>query len=317
MADDTNVTTSEPEEPQGGVSQAVADDISLLHGEVQATVAHAQKACRTTIIAFVIILLVIAGYLYFIYAMVKDRLTPATVIELVIERGNEVLANAGLPVLNDPNLAETITQTLREKAPEFFESQVKPQVEEYIKKVEENRPKYAEKFEVWFDDAAERGVTRFSQEALPKLAELTLNTADSRLDDLLDELEGRLEEIVQEVVEIHKDSMKNLAPENRAQLTKQLEEAFDERIGGYLDVTVQRIKKHIENAEQAFAELLAKPALTPAEEAKIARLKKEIGRVQSGKLTEADDLTILALQLICDLFEETDISEAGLLGGED
>jgi len=290
MSEQSNVPAPEPEQAAGAVPEAVADELGALAAELEQFRSAAARSWKTSLVAFVILLAVIASYLYFVvYKPLKDKLQPATIVQIAVSTVDNALSeHFGAPSLDSGQLPTWAATQLKARLPDLVSKQLEPKLaelkaelpkwrEKLVQEARKNLPQHVDKAAAWIET-----------DALPFVSDRLTEATLDRLDQLLTQAEANVEKALSEMIRLHKDSMKNLQPENLSQLTAMFEEAFEKQLSPIVDDGFKKINVAIRRVDKGMQEL--------------------VKRYQAGKLSRRDKLEIRLIQLIRALFSQAEIT---------
>ncbi|KPK60777.1 MAG: hypothetical protein AMK73_08045 [Planctomycetes bacterium SM23_32] len=191
----------ESEEPRGGIPQSVADDIAVLAAELKAAEKRAATGWKVTAVVWVILLAVIAGYLYaLVYRPLKDRLEAEAIIQMGVSAVNNALAQQGVPDIESPQLASWAAGELKRLAPQVMQERVKPRLLDLQDQLPALRAKYAAQIRLRAPDLMDEGVAKFESDLLPRANEALVSWLDQKLDELLDQVDEDLNRAISQMV---------------------------------------------------------------------------------------------------------------------
>lgn len=282
MTDQTE--TNAANEPAGGVPQAVADELAQLASEVRAMEQKANRSWKTTAIAFIVLLAVIATYLNFlVYQPIKSRLDEESIVALVFAHINSMLVGAGAKALDDPTLADWAVDELRKKAPTLMKEHAQPFIEDSMKKLPEWRKKIVEEVQKKGPGTLDKGVAAAQKDLLPKARQWAVERGIEVANTHLDQLEGQMDTVVGSIIDAHIKTMKDLTPENQDVLKRAMEQSLEEQLAPTLDPMFEGITRGMDSTQDGLKDLVAK--------------------LDSGNLTHEDKLEIGLVQLTYALFQ--------------
>jgi len=264
-------TPKESAEEAKGIPQSVVDEVAALAADVTAMKNRAARGWKVTAVVWVILLSVIAGYLYIlVYKPLNDLLEPESVVQLGITTLNGALAGAGVPAIDSPELAPWAAGKLKDAAPTVMREQVKPQLEQLTARLPELREKYTARIRreapVWINEA----VDEIGDKWLPKAELALLKFVDEKTDELMAELGTQVDAVVGQVITSTERDLRVFTEEGGdvAALRARLEEAFEQAMGPVLDELLDDIDVKVRDAGRGISELVAKhkaKRLTPDE----------------------------------------------------
>jgi len=305
-----NEAAPETGQPTGGVPQGVADEISSLAGEMARFERAAARGWKVTAVVFVILLAIIAGYLYaLIYKPLKERLQPDSIVGLVVTQVDTLMADRGLPKISEgglptyvenyvkdeapgwadtlakeavkqlPELRAAATKELKAQTPEFIENWLKPRLQKLEGDLPKIREELRQKVVAGAPEWANQAVTQLTTELFPQARETAVKFVSEKVDEVLDELDTGLQKAIQEVVIATKGDMDLL---QGAALRDKIRPVIEEKMGPILDDITNRIAPRVAEAREATEAL--------------------VDRAWEGKLSQTDRLELRAIQLMRELF---------------
>lgn len=254
-------TPKESAEEAKGIPQSVVDEVAALAADVTAMKNRAARGWKVTAVVWVILLAVIAGYLYIlVYKPLNDLLEPESVVQLGITTLNGALAGAGVPAIDSPELAPWAAGKLKDAAPTVMQDQVKPQLDRLTAQLPELREKYTARIRreapVWIDEA----VTEFGDKWLPNAELALLKFVDEKTDELMTEFGTQVDAVVGQVITRTEGDLRLFTTEGGdvAALRARLEEAFEQAMGPVLDELLDDIDLKVRDAGEGIASLVGK-----------------------------------------------------------
>ena len=275
-----------PKEEVQGIPQELADDLAALAADVSAMSSRASRGWKITAAVWVILLCVIAGYLYLIvYAPLKELLEPESVVQLGINTINSALESRGVPRIDESTrLAQWASTQIKDAAPGFMRDRVKPQIDTLLARLPEERIKWTQRFReegpVWINDA----VQHFGEEVLPAGNEALLDLVDEKVDEILAQFGDQIDAIIGQVIDttggmMEETGLRNDQPELRARI----ESAFEDAMGPVLDEVMADLDEKVSDTGVAIGELVEK--------------------YNARRLTHKEKLEVRLIQLTMALFE--------------
>jgi len=259
MIEKNTDVTPESEEPKAGVSQALADDVAALAAEIRRMERAAAKGWKITAVAFIVLLAFIAGYLkVLVYDKLDYYLEPETLVALGTSYVDAALQPYGVPSLDNAHmLPDWAADKAKAMAPQLVE-RLKPQVEQMIQQLPQRREELLAQVRQKLPEFIDEHMAKLSSDYLPRARKEIIRRVDHQLNRLLVEADDQLRDLVDQIIAQHGENFDNLMQEQR--LRQAIENAFEERLGPYIDEQVlARVDKHIKNAAAAMEELVTKP----------------------------------------------------------
>ncbi len=258
MNDQENKTAPESEEPVAAVSEDLAGDINHLADRVAHMERVASRGWKITLVFFIVLLAVIAGYMYFwIYRGLKDTLAPDTLIEMMKAQVNPVLQQNDLPALDNIHLLpRRAADRAIAMAPDLVQNRAKPLVEDLIAQLPEHRQQLVQQIRSEASRWSDELLTRARSEYLPDARRKVRSMVRQKLEEGLAEADARLSEAVGQIVE--EQDFKTLTQQGN--IEQAFQTAFEERLGPYLDeMVLEKLDVHINNAVDSLNELVNSP----------------------------------------------------------
>ncbi len=284
--------TPESETPGAGVPPEFAEEVAALAAEAQGLARSASKAWKMTAAFFLIILAVIATYLGVLYNMLRTRLEPATVVQLAFQGVDNILAKRDVPGITTGRLPYWAIQKLRAEAPDLLATHLKPRLEQFVEQLPEWRKKWTEELQTRAPELFDEGVTRLTEEYLPKGQERLIEMVKDKANAALDDLMAQMEEVVAVVLEDHQADWSDLTSTDWSAVSEVMEKEFEREMGPVLDELVARVRNAVEGARSGLEELLAS--------------------YQAGTLTEGQKLRIQIVRLTMALFQRGEMGTFAL-----
>jgi hypothetical protein len=303
--------TPEPETAEGEVPQSVADSLAALSTDVRATAQATARGWKITAVVFIVLLIVIAGYLGYIRARVGGLLDAETAVGLVIERVNTTLAERyNAPSIDSDQLPEWVAGKLEEMAPQVMNEQVRPLVQDVPSRLPEIRQEMVARFEANAPQYVNKGMTWLTDEMLPQAEDAFVREMKQATNQVVDRVEEDLESIVAEVMEQHQEDLRTLSPEQMPQVRRTMEAELEEKFGPILDQMFEGIEPRLRSSRAHIRELVSKyntGDLSHEEKLEI-QLIRLIRRLFEVKAAQPEEPTESLFQ---SLMERFDISELG------
>lgn len=294
MSQNTPEMAPASEGPQGSVPQGVADGIALLAADVAAMRQRAQRAWKTTLLIWVILLAVIFSYLYFgVYAQLQKYLKPDTIVQIGIQQVNAALSPFGVTDIESPTLGREISAKLNAMAPDLIEGQLKPYLQDLKGQLPAMRDKYTALLRDKADDLVDEGVKRLEDQVLPQLGDALVKYVDEKSDALLDQVEADMgRQVTDLVVKMASDTE---AFGNQQAVTDALALAMEDAAGEVLDEMFENLDVKMINVKEKLALL--------------------IEHMDAGTLTYREKLELRLVQDVRALFEGADLEaqDSGLI----
>jgi len=255
--------TPEPEEPKAGIPQDLADDVAQLAAEVSRMERSAARGWKITAVAFIILLAVIATYLnLLVYKPLKATLQPETVVQIGFDRMNEALAAYGFPSLDNAGMIPGwAAGKVKDMAPTVMNDMVKPRVDELLAQLPQRRQELVAQIKEQLPRFLDEQVEKLPAQYLPKARMQVKKRISAQLNKVLLQADEKLGTMVDEVIAYIGKDAEVLKEEGR--LDQAFEQAFEERLGAFLDATVfVKLDKHVSGATKAMEDLVSTKSKT-------------------------------------------------------
>jgi hypothetical protein len=252
----TEMATEEPK----GISGDLASELSQLSADVQALAKSASRAWKTTALVFVILLAIIAGYLYaIVYKPLKGYAQePDTIVQIgvtaAMEAANSQLRAHGIADVPDADLHTWLATEAKRMAPGLVEERIKPLAEEQLANLPELRQQLTEQLKVQAPDLRQKAVAFVRDDALPRAREALMNEAQKQTDQALDQLNEGITAMVIDLVESTQENQALMSDADSLQ--KALEDSIEEQMGPTLDMMFEAIDNGLEMAKFRLGEML-------------------------------------------------------------
>jgi hypothetical protein len=275
-----------PKEEVQGIPQELADDIAALAADVSAMASRASRAWKTTAVVWIILLAVIATYLYLlVYKPLKEGLTPQNIVSMGWTTLNGALQDAGAPSLDSPSqVADWASAKIEESAPGLMQNTVKPRIESLLAQIPELREEWTERFRKEGPDWINHAVENFGDNVLPAGNEHLLNIVDEQVDELLAQFGDQVDAVIAQVIDqtgaLLDDA--NLRGDQTA-LRGRIEAAFEDAMGPVLDEVLANLDEKVRSTGVAIGDL--------------------VDRYTEGHMSHKDKLEVRLIQLVLALFE--------------
>jgi hypothetical protein len=302
MADNEKPTADQPEQEQpetpetetsaqespaapvtDQVSEDVARDIDTLANQVREEREQADRARMTTVVVFVILIAVIVGYMTWLYSELDDKLSAEGVVLVMIDQGTTAMAQSVGVEREGRDWNEVASVALERKLDDL--------ASQMLRELPQQENEIAQRLRTGIQDGAEYGVELLTDEVMPQLRRTSLARIEGEMGGMIRQAEERIQAAVTQVIEQNKDDLEKLT--NKEELQASIADAFEERMGPYLDEAFDRIGAHISDAAVSMAELANK--------------------VEEGNLSEEEKLEVLMIQVSHHWFrqiEDRDLDEA-------
>jgi hypothetical protein len=285
--------TPESEQPQGAVPQGVADDVAVLAGEIRAMERRADRGWKITAVVWVILLAVIAGYLYIlIYKPLKETLQPETIVQLAVTQVNTILKSIDAPKLESAELPQWLAEKLKAEAPRLVNEELKPRLVQLKEDLPELRRDATKQLLAEAPDLIDRGIEALETDLLPAANDELIRMLGEKLDELADRIEQNLDSIVHEVIDQVEQDVGDLADTEKMRLA--MEATFEEAMGPVLDEVLAGLDLKVEEVREKVAVLVESYKL--------------------GALSHDQMLEVRLIQLIRALFEQAAAKPAEVEG---
>jgi hypothetical protein len=274
----------ESEEPKGGVPQGVADDIAVLAAEIRAAERRAATGWKVTALVWVIILVVIASYLYaLVYKPLKEQLEPETLVQMGITTATDALkanVDPSMPNIDSPQMAGWLATKLETAAPQVMQEHVKPQLLDLQARLPELRAQYAADIRRRAPELMEQGLRQFENEMLPQASDYFVSWLDTHLDQLMTQVDQDLQRAVGEMLV---DVTRDVETLDQVQVMRErLRMAFEDAMGPVMDEMFEGLDQKVADVRGGMEEL--------------------IDDYQHGRLSHKEKLEIRLVQLVRELF---------------
>ncbi len=268
-----------PEKPEGGVPQDVADGLSVLASEVRAAEMRAARGWKIALVFWIILLVVIAGYLYFlVYQRLAEGLQPENVVAMAV---TTVEKQVGYE-LGSTRFNEYLAAQAKNRAPEVMREILKPQVESLIAGLPSRRADAVALVEERVPGLMDHGVDWLENQVMPQANARLLAEIDAGVDSLLDQVDDDLSRIIEEAVQSVGGDVEKLT--DKQALRVAMHGAFEDAMGDVLDELLEDIDEKVGSVRKEMASL--------------------VEDYKAGDLTHEQRLEIRLVQLVRALFEE-------------
>ncbi|MCD6415457.1 MAG: hypothetical protein J7M08_02015 [Planctomycetes bacterium] len=287
--------TPEHESPAGAVPESLSQEIAALRNETVAMARAASRSWKITGIVFVIVVAVIATYMGFIRRGLKQYLSADAVVQMGVNRLDDVLSQHGAPSVTSGEWANWVSDRLEEKAPEWTEDFVRPQIEQLQKSLPQMRKQLVEKFKAQGAAYVDSTVDWAVKEGLPDIRKKVLAEMEGQANDVMDNLEAQLGIIVLTALQEHQDNLKNLRAQDWSQYRVKMEAELERELGPILDEAFPKIENAIVSVEQQTEGLVA--------------------AYEAGQLAHEQELEVQLIRVIRALFKGKAVQQTAGAGG--
>lgn len=247
----------EPEATEGEVPQSVADGLAALSTDVRTMAQMTARGWKITAVVFIVLLIVIAGYLGYIRAKMGELMDAQSVVGMGFDRVNAMLEqNYGAPDIASDQMPQWVAGRLEEMAPQVMNDQVRPLLEDVSGRLPEIRQEMVARFEANAPQYVNKGMTWFTEEMLPQAEDTFIREMKQATSQVVDRVEEDLERIVAEVMEQHQEDLRTLSPEQMPQIRQTMEAEIEEKMGPILDQMFEGVGQHLRNARAHMRELV-------------------------------------------------------------
>jgi hypothetical protein len=295
-----NVATAD--EPQGGVPTEVTDELAALASELTTMKEAAERRRMTTIIVFVVVLAIITGYMTFIYTGIKKNLSGKAVAMLLMEASNDFLEQYDMPLLSEPDFGPRLATKLNAQIPGLLATQVKPQIDAFIQRLETDPAGQIKVFEDAVYPHLKKATENITQRMMPAARKQAHAAVLRQVETLLETLEDQMATIVDDVIKENKKNMQDLTPANKQKLKADIAAAFMKELKPRVDEFMaeinlgQKINALEVEMDALVAKIDGKYKVTDEDTKEARKLELTAENLRAGKLTELDIYQILLIQ---------------------
>ncbi|MFO7959298.1 MAG: hypothetical protein R6X33_19620 [Candidatus Brocadiia bacterium] len=276
--------TPEPEATEGEVPQGVADGLAALSTDVRTLAQMTARGWKITAVVFIVLLIVIAGYLGYIRARLGGLVDAESVVGMGFDRVNAMLEqNYGAPHIASDQMPKWVAGRLEEMAPQVMNDQVRPLLQDVSGRLPEIRQEMVARIEANAPQYVDKGMTWFTDEMLPQAEDTFIREMKRATSQIVDRVEEDLERIVAEVMEQHQEDLRTLSPEQMPQIRRAMEAEIEEKMGPILDEMFEGVGQHLRSVRTHMQEL--------------------VNDYKAERLTYDDRLEIQLIRLVRQLFE--------------
>lgn len=282
MTENENTTTPEPQEKTtNAVPEEVGNELSDLAAKVKAEREGADRARMTTAIVFIILIAVVAGYTFMLNQTVKKFMSPEGVVNMAVLFAEQGMAEALGPAgSGDTSWEATFIAFVENKS---------EQMGDYLidaLRDEENAEAIREKVAEAIHSGGSQAVGLLSTNVLPELQKVSMIRIEGEVESLLSTLDEQLDAVISRIIEENQANLAKLTSD--IEVERSIANAFEDRMGDYIDTATSRIKKHVSDVKESIVSL---------------------ANTEGSELTDEQKLEILILQVMHHHFQKVSDAE--------